>query len=119
MIAVSVVFCFFMRLVSRVLPSPFSVDAAVPGEVAVLASSWGASFLCVRASAHSFSGWIAAAFFDCVDRANEFASAAAAEFDLPFCVVRCCGSWFLVSVPVGVWSFSVVGRSLPCLFVSL
>ncbi len=106
-------------MIYRALPSPFSVTAAVPGEVVPLALASGASFLCIRPSARSFSGWVTATFFTSERVALRFATNASMSFALPFCAVRANGAWFCVSVPVSIRSFSVIGRSLPCLFVAL
>lgn len=106
-------------VLSSVSPSPASVAAPVPGVVAGLASAAGASFLCVRPSARSFSGWVACVLFGSGSVAASFGSQCCSEFGFPFCAVRSAGSWFSVSVPVSVsWFLSPVG-SLPCLWCRL
>jgi hypothetical protein len=106
-------------MIYRAVTSPFSIPAAVPGEVVPLALEAGASFLCVRPSSRSFSGWVTVAFFTSERVALQFAATASMSFALPFCAVRATGNWFGASVPVSIRSFSVVGRSLPCLFIAL
>lgn len=106
-------------MISRALPSPVGVSAAVPGEIVPLAVDAGASFLCVRPSSRSFSGWVVVAFFNSEQIALQFASNTSMLLGLPFCAVRTNGYWFCVSVPVSIRSFSAIGRSLPCLFVAL
>ena len=108
-----------VNLVSSVSVSPVSCPAPVPGTVAVLASGADASFLCVRPSASSFSGWVCAVLFSSRAAASGFARAAAARFGFPFCVVRSCGAWFSASVPCFVSEFSASGVSSPCLWCSL
>lgn len=106
-------------MLSSAFPSPSSVSAPVPGSVASLAASAGASFLCVRPSARSFSGWVCVCLFGSSASASAFAGSTASAFGVPFCAVRSSGSWFAVSVPCFVsWWCCPVG-SLPCLWVSL
>ncbi|MBR8828353.1 MAG: hypothetical protein DSM107014_10730 [Gomphosphaeria aponina SAG 52.96 = DSM 107014] len=101
-------------------PSPLGCPAPLPGEVVFFASPFGAAYVCVRPSCRSFSGWVCVVFFVCLAQGKTFARAAEYEFGLPFCKIRSCGSWFLVSVPVSVRSFAyVAGRSLPCVFGAL
>lgn len=104
--------------VSSVVSSPASVSAPVPGAVARFAAVSGASFLCVRPSVRSFSRWVCVVLFSSGSVAGSFASASAARFGFPFCAVRRCGSWFAVSVPCSVSSFSCSGVSVPCLWSS-
>ena len=104
---------------SSAAPSPGSVSAPVPGVVADLALGAGASFLCVRPSARSFSRWCAVVLFSARSVAASFARSVAGRFGLPFCAVRVCGSRFAVSVPCFVASFSSPPGSLPCLWLSL
>ena len=104
--------------VSSVVSSPVSVSAPVPGVVARLASGAGASFLCVRPSVRSFSRWVCVVLFSSGSAAGSFASACAARFGFSFCAVRRRGSWFAVSVPCSVSSFSCSGVSVPCLWSS-
>ena len=98
--------------------SPVSVSAPVPGVVARLAASVGASFLCVRPSVRSFSRWVAVVLFSSGSAAGSFASACAARFGFSFCAVRRRGSWFAVSVPCFVRWFAASAGSLPCLWSS-
>ena len=98
--------------------SPVSVFAPVPGVVARLASSAGASFLCVRPSVRSFSRWVAVVLFSSGSAAGSFAAAASARFGFSFCAVRRRGSWFAVSVPCSVSWFAAAAGSLPCLWSS-
>lgn len=81
------------------IPSPVSVSAPFPSRVAFCAASFGASWLCVRPSARSFSGWVAVSLFSCPIAAGSFARFAASRLALPFCVVRSAGAWWSVSVP--------------------
>ena len=104
---------------SSAVPSPGSVSAPVPGVVADLALGAGASFLCVRPSARSFSRWCCVVVFRRGFAARSFARSVAGRFGLPFCAVRVCGSRFAVSVPCFVASFSSPAASLPCLWLSL
>ena len=104
--------------VSSVVSSPVSVSAPVPGVVARLASGAGASFLCVRPSVRSFSRWVCVVLFSSGSVAGSFAAAASARFGFSFCAVRRRGSWFAVSVPCSVSSFSCSGVSVPCLWSS-
>ena len=98
--------------------SPVSVSAPVPGVVARLAASAGASFLCVRPSVRSFSRWVAVVLFSSSAAAGSFAAAASARFGFSFCAVRRRGSWFAVSVPCSVSWFVAAAGSLPCLWSS-
>ena len=111
-------FGFLSVSLSSVLASPVSVSAPVPGVVARFAAAAGASFLCVRPSFRSFSRWCCVVLFSSSGAAGSFAAAAAARFGFPFCVVRPRGSWFAVSVPCFVSSFSAVAGSVPCLWSS-
>jgi hypothetical protein len=104
--------------VSSVASSPASVSAPVPGVVARFAAVSGASFFCVRPSVRSFSRWVCVVLFSSGSAAGSFASACAARFGFPFCAVRRRGSWFAVSVPCSVSSFSCSGVSVPCLWSS-
>lgn len=109
---------FGFVFLSSVLASPVSVSAPVPGVVARFAAGAGASFLCVRPSVRSFSRWVCVVLFSSSGAAGSFAAAAASRFGFPFCVVRPRGSWFAVSVPCCVSSFSAVAGSVPCLWSS-
>jgi hypothetical protein len=99
--------------------SPLGCPAPVPGVVASLAVASGGSFVGVRPSARSFSRWVVVVWFGSSAAADSFAGLASSRFGFPFCSVRACGSWWCVSVPASVRSFSVVGRSLPCLVVAV
>ncbi len=99
-------------------PSPSSVSAPVPGSVASLAASAGASFLCVRPSVRSFSRWVCVCLFGSSAAAAAFADQACSAFGFPFCAVRSLGSGFGVSVPCFVSSFSSPAGSLPCVWCS-
>jgi hypothetical protein len=105
-------------VLSSVFPSPSSVSAPVPGSVASLAASAGASFLCVRPSVRSFSRWVCVCLFGSAAAAAAFAGSACSAFGFPFCAVRSLGSGFGVSVPCFVSSFSSPAGSLPCLWCS-
>lgn len=102
----------------RSVPSPVSCSAWVPGDVAAVASSSGASFFCVRPSSRSVSRWVAVVYFSSPAAASAFARSAADEGGFPFCVVRSGGIWQLVSVPVAVSGFEAASGSLPCLFAA-
>lgn len=99
--------------------SPAGCPALVPGDVARLAASSGAEFLCVRPSARSFSRWVCCPLFGSQSAAGEFAKAAARKFGLPFCAVRSVGSRFSVSVPCLVTEFLDCPGAVPCLYCSL
>ena len=111
--------CSAAPVVGVVASSPVACPAPVPGLVAGFAASRGASFLCVRPSIRSFSGWVGCVLFASQSAAGEFAEAAASEFGLPFCAVRSVGSWFSVSVPCLVSEFCVPEGAVPCLCCSL
>lgn len=102
------------------VPSPVAVSAPSPSRVAFRAASFGASWLCVRPSARSFSGWVAVCLFSSSEAAGRFARFAAARLALPFCAVRSAGCWFAVSVPcfVSAVPASPAG-SLPCVWFAL
>jgi hypothetical protein len=106
-------------LIFRVFPSFFGCPAPVPGELAWLASLSDASFLLIRPSVRSFSGWVAVVFFSAKSSAFQFSLSTSKAFTLPFCVVRASGIWWCVSVPVSIDSFLLVKNSLPCLFLTL
>jgi len=98
-------------------PSPFGCPAPLPGEIVAFASLNGASFVSVRPSWRCFSGWVCVVFFKCSKSAHTFAKAVEQEFGFPFCLVSSRRFWFVVSVPVVVFSFSYIPhRSLPCYF---
>lgn len=107
-----------VRLIFRVLPSFLGCPAPVPGELARLACLSNASFLLLRPSLNSFSGWVAVAFFKTKQTALRFSHLTAEVFDLPFCAVRNSGVWWCVSVPVSIQAFSNFSSSLPCLFLT-
>lgn len=102
------------------VPSPVAVSAPSPARVAFRAASFGASWLCVRPSARSFSGWVAVCLFASSGVAGRFARFAAARLGLPFCAVRSAGSWFAVSVPCCVAAVPAApSGSLPCAWFAL
>lgn len=105
-----------MSLVVSAVSSPCSVSAPAPGAVARRAASFGAAWACVRPSARSFSGWVAACLFSCPVAARRFAVYSAGRLSVPFCAVRLAGAWFSVSVPVFV--SSVPAAPACCLPVS-
>jgi hypothetical protein len=106
-------------LIFRVFPSFVGCPAPVPGELAYLACSCDASFLLIRPSVRSFSGWVTVVFFGAESAALQFSLSTSEAFTLPFCVVRAAGIWWCVSVPVSIGVFSLVGHSLPCLCLTL
>ncbi len=104
----------------RPVPSPVALSGVVPvpGAVASAALVGGASFFGVRPSSRSFSGWVAVVWFRCPVAARRFSrsvvSSSGVAAGVPFVFVRSCGSWWVVSVPVFVRSFSfVAGSSVP------
>lgn len=116
-----------VRVVSSVLPASVSFvaeasrsacDAALPGRVAKLASRAGASFLCIRPSSRSFSGWVCCVYFGSGSEAAEFSEVVAFRCGFPFCVVRPVGEWHAVSVPVAVSEVPSVPGGLPCLYAA-
>ncbi|MGL5805432.1 MAG: hypothetical protein ACRC2R_25215 [Xenococcaceae cyanobacterium] len=107
-----------VRLIFCVLPSFLGCPAPIPGELARLAYLSDASFLLLRPSLNSFSGWVAVAFFKTKQTALRFSHLTAEVFDLPFCAVRNSGVWWCVSVPVSIQAFSNFSSSLPCLFLT-
>ena len=88
-----------MAAIFSVFVSPAAVVAPCPSRVALRAASFGASWLCVRPSGRSFSGWVAVALFASGSSAHAFAQFAASRLGLPFCAVRSCGDRWSVSVP--------------------
>lgn len=113
--------CLVLPSVSfSAVPSPVAVSAPSPSRVAFRAASFGASWLCVRPSARSFSGWVAVCLFSSSEAAGRFARFSAARLGLPFCAVRSSGFWFAVSVPCFVSAVpSVPAGSLPCVWFAL
>jgi hypothetical protein len=111
-------------VVWRPVPSAASLSGVfpVPGVVASAASG-SASFFGVRPSSRSASGWVGLVWFRSEGGARSFGRSALAlggcASGLPFLAVRRCGSWWVVSVPVFVSSFSFVAGSSVPLFVSL
>jgi hypothetical protein len=104
---------FSPSVVWRPVPSAVGLPVSVPGSVASAASLAGASFFGVRPSSRSFSGWVGVCWFSSRRGASAFAASfvASGEFVV---LVRRCGPWWVVSVPVSVRSFSfVVGSSVP------
>lgn len=101
--------------------TPVGVSAPLPGDVAALAFDFGGFFFGLRPSARSFSRWVAVAWFpaDEVFPARSFAAECGSLLGVEcFCVVRRCGRWLCVSVPVSVsaWeSVPAAGSALPLL----
>ena len=98
-------------------PAPF-VSWVVPCVSAV-----GGSFVSLRPSSRSFSGWVVVAFFSSRASAGSFARRAswllpAGSFSCgsSFVSVRRCGSWWCASVPVSVVSGSVPASACPVFF---
>lgn len=101
-------------------PAPF-VSWLVP-----CARAAGASFVSLRPSSRSFSGWCVVAFFSSRSAAGSFAARAAwllpaGSFScgVSFVVVRRCGSWWCASVPVSVAFGSVPASSCPVFFAAV
>lgn len=78
-----------VRFLSSFCLSSVGSSAPVPGVVAAAASFAGASFLCVRPSGRSFSGWVCAVLFGSRAAASGFARVAAARFRLDFSCQEC------------------------------
>ena len=108
--------CFAPGVVWRPVPSAVGLPVAVPAVVASAAAAVGASFFGVRPSARSFSGWVGVCWFSSRSVASSFAAAFVPLFSpwgFPVLLVRQCGPWWVVSVPVSVRSFSFVAGSVP------
>ena len=103
----------------RAVPSPQGIEAGLPGEVLERAVEFGASFFGVRPSTRSFSCWVAIAWFTSPSTAKQFSLSCQESFSLPFCFVRSMGGWWLVSVPVLVYTFESQKDTLPLMIVSL
>ena len=117
-------------LVAGAVSSPPSCPAPFPGEVRRLAVVAGASWLCLRPSSRSFSRWCLVVFFSSRSAAFGFAARASWLLSASACspqfssgvssvVVRCCGSWWCVSVPVSVVFPAVSPSSCPVFFASV
>ena len=103
--------------------SPVPCPAPFPSWVVPCASVVGASFVSLRPSSRSFSGWVVVAFFSSRCAAGSFARRAswllpAGSFSCgaSFVAVRRRGFWWCASVPVSVAWGSVPASSCPVLF---
>ena len=110
--------------------SPVPCSAPFVSWVVPCARAAGASWLCLRPSSHSFSGWVLAVSFSSSGAAGSFAaraswllsaSACSPQFScgVSFVSVRPCGSWWRAYVPVSVVWGSVPASSCPVLFASV
>ncbi len=113
-------------LVAGAVSSPPLCPAPFPGEVRRLAVAAGADWLCLRPSVRSFSRWCVVVYFSSRAAASAFAAPVAgllpgASFSagVSSVVVRRCGAWWCVSVPVSVLFPVVPVSRCPCLFASV
>ena len=109
--------------VAGAVSSPPSCPAPFPGQVRRLAVAAGASWLCLRPSSRSFSRWVVVVFFSSRSSAAGFAAPVPAVLPgacfssgVSSVVVRRCGSWWCVSVPVSVVSAVVPVSRCPVFF---
>ena len=110
-------------LVAGAVSSPPLCSAPFVSEVRPLAVAAGASWLCLRPSVRSFSRWCLVVFFSSRSAAAGFAAPVPAVLPgssfssgVSSVVVRCCGSWWCVSVPVSVQFPLVPVSRCPVLF---
>ena len=110
-------------LVAGAVSSPPSCLAPFPGAVRRLAVAAGASWLCLRPSSRSFSRWCVVVYFSSRAAASGFAAPVPAVLPgacfssgVSSVVVRRCGAWWCVSVPVSVLFPVVPVSRCPCLF---
>ena len=110
-------------LVAGAVSSPPSCPAPFPGAVRRLAVAAGASWLCLRPSVRSFSRWCVVVYFSSRAAASGFAApvsgllpGASFSAGVSSVVVRRCGAWWCVSVPVSVLFPVVPVSRCPCLF---
>ena len=103
--------------------SPVPCPAPFASWVVPCARVVGASFVSLRPSSRSFSGWVVVAFFSSRAAAGSFAARAswllpASSFSCgaSFVVARRCGVWWCASVPVSVAWGSVPSSCCPVLF---
>ena len=88
-----------------------------PGEGAGLGRRAGASFVSLRSSRRSLSGWVVVLWFSGRAEAVGFGRAVAPLSPRRFVALRCCGGWWCVSVPVAVFLSSSPVDSCPVWFV--
>ena len=126
MSSVAVSFGSVSGLVAGAISSPCFCPAPFVSEVRPLARVAGASWLCLRPSARSFSYWCLVVFFSSRSAASRFAAPVAGllpgssfSAGVSSVVVRRCGAWWCVSVPVSVLFPVVPVTRCPVLFASV
>lgn len=85
------------------------IDAVAPGGAIAHAVNFYPSWVLVRPSTRSFSHWVAVFYFRSRAAADDFAAASKAEYNIPYCIVRRAGSYWVASVPVAVREISEGG----------
>ncbi len=119
----SVSFGSVSGLVAGAVSSPPLCPAPFVSEVRRLAVVAGASWLCLRPSSRSFSRWCVVVFFSSRAAAAGFAAPVPAVLPgacfssgVSSVLVRRCGAWWCVSVPVSVLFPLVPVSRCPVLF---
>jgi hypothetical protein len=78
------------------------VDAATPGEAIAHAIEFSPSWVLIRPSERSFTHWVAVFYFASEKEAKIFANEAKTEYNIPYCITRKAGNYWVASVPVAI-----------------
>jgi hypothetical protein len=85
------------------------IDAVSIGGAIAHAVNFYPAWVLVRPSTRSFSHWVAVFYFASRAAADNFSSNAKSEYEIPYCIVRRAGSYWVASVPVAVREVSEGG----------